>query len=173
MYPDIKSRFEKIQSHKQWFANQAEQMGVEAAGKRVNPDEWSLTEVIEHLVIAERNFTPGFEQASAAKGFEAIPKRIRRKVVLFVLRNAFKVPTPSDKVVPKGVDTLETLLPEWNTLRERTSKSLDNKSQDQLNYLVFKHPRAGDLNLLEALDFLDAHMTYHRKRAKQVFGFKD
>jgi uncharacterized damage-inducible protein DinB len=172
MLPELESSFSSIESKKKWFVDRANEMGAEKAGQRVQTEEWSLTEVIEHLVIAERNFTAGFEGSGSEQVQDSFKLKIRRRVILFVLRNAIKVPTPSVRVIPKGQEGLDSLLPEWDNLRSRLKVCLDEKKSDQLGNLTFKHPRAGDLDALNALAFLENHMTYHQKRAVKVFGVK-
>jgi uncharacterized damage-inducible protein DinB len=173
MLSELQSRFDLIEGHKRWFVAHAENLGLEQAGKRVREDEWSLAEVIEHLIIAERNFTPGFEAAKESKSSDPFPAQMKRKVVMFVLSNGIKVPTPNDRVIPKGEDSLDKLLPEWDGLRERMRATLASRNQNELGLVAFNHPRAGDLTFTEALDFLNAHFIYHRKRAIKVLGISN
>lgn len=157
--------FAQLEEHRAWFLQQ-----VESAGTGLEPlakDEWSLLQVIEHLVIVERGVL-----IALMRGGPELPKRtpvtnLKRRMVWSIMRLAVKVPVPVPEVSPSPVPDREKLLAEWAKIRTKMAKAIEAESYQPLAH-VFSHPVAGALSAEESLEFLLNHLTYHRLRTQKL-----
>lgn len=137
-------------------------------GIALGPGEWSIAELIEHLVLAERGIIASIEKATKPKDPSSIIQKIRWMMVSFILSNGIKVSVSTERVMPTKQLPLESLLSEWNELREKLHSLLDTFTPEKLNAYAFTHKRAGALSTLEALKFINLHLTYHEIRLKKL-----
>lgn len=157
-----------MEQGKSWFDRRLSELGTEAALKPLGPDEWSLAQHIEHLIIVERGVLIRWARAD-----EPMPKRtpvqhLKRRMVGTVMRRAIKVPVPTKEAEPSDAPDVLALPDEWNKVRVKLRSRLDKSPS--LDVIVFPHPVAGPLNAEEALEFLANHMLYHQKRVERLLG---
>lgn len=157
--------FAELEEHRAWFLQQVEsaRTGHEPLGK----DEWSLLQVIEHVVIVERGVL-----IALMRGGPELPKRtpvnnLKRRMVWSIMRLAVKVPVPVPEVNPSPEPDREKLLAEWAKIRTKMSRAIESEGFQPLAH-VFNHPVAGPLSAEESLEFLLNHLTYHRLRTQKL-----
>lgn len=161
----VADSFARLEEHRAWFLQQ-----LEKAGTGLEPlarDEWSLLQVIEHVVIVERGVL-----IALMRGGPELPKRtpvnnLKRKMVWSIMRLAVKVPVPVPEVNPSPEPDREKLLAEWAKIRTKMAKAIESESYQPLAH-VFSHPVAGALSADESLEFLLNHLTYHRIRTQKL-----
>lgn len=157
--------FAKLEQLKDWFLAQVEEHppGTEPLAA----DEWSLLQVIEHVVIVERGVL-----MSLIRGGTEMPKRspvsaLKRRMVSSIMRRAIKVPVPVPEVNPGPTPDREKLLAEWEKIRGKFRKHIGAEAFDPTTH-VFTHPVAGPLSAEESVDFLVSHLTYHQIRTRKL-----
>jgi hypothetical protein len=168
MQESLQIHFDKIESQRAWFIEQKDNIPAEYLTKGPQEDEWSLTQIIEHLVITEGLLIPAIQKASTIKPPVSAEQTKQWRTVKVIMKSGTKVPVPTERVEPKSLENLETLLAEWETLRENLKQILQTKTET--NLLVFPHPVAGPLDIAETLEFLSLHLHYHTLRFKKEFG---
>ncbi len=139
--------------------------------RKPSPNAWSIIEIIEHLVVAERHVLGDVHQLAAAPALErSLKNRIRYRIVMFVLRAGIPVRAPSRAMLPKGGQTFAELRRQWDEqylLLERYIASLDAQSATRA---IFRHPVAGALPVAEAIAMLDAHLARHDAQIARLQG---
>jgi glucose/arabinose dehydrogenase len=168
MQESLQIHFDKIESQRAWFIEQQAKIPAEYITKGPKEDEWSLTQVIEHLVITEQLLVSAIENASRIKPPASVEETRQWRVVKVILKSGTKVPVPTERVEPKSVESIESLLGAWEAIRTNLKQILGTKTET--NLLVFTHPTAGPLDIAETLEFLSLHLQYHTIRAQKEFG---
>lgn len=156
-------------------ADQARQLLLErlagesaaALGSKATPEEWSVLDIVEHLIRAERDvfaLDRPWRTESKARG---MAHRFRRVLVMAVLRSPIRVDTPSDSMNPEGDKSLDELRGMWDEnyvlLRERFAE-LDTSLLDGA---IFRHPISGPITTRQALDMLGVHLQRHQKQIER------
>lgn len=72
----------------------------------------------------------------------------------------FKAPSYLVEHTPTS-EPLADLSQRWNAERGKLRKFLEEIKDEDLYKLVYKHPVAGRLNVLQALDFMIEHFHHH------------
>jgi hypothetical protein len=128
------------------------------------PNEWSLMELIEHLILAEEKLLDLIINSDKQMDKRTLKDFFMRKIVSFVMSNGVKVPVPSKNVEPIGNLSKEKLINRCFDL----DRKLDFINIQNLSLYCFTHPIAGPLTAIETLEFISLHLTYHLKRAKKL-----
>ncbi|MGE0438940.1 MAG: DinB family protein [Gemmatimonadales bacterium] len=130
---------------------------------------WSVLEVIEHLVIAEREVIGGLAPAATLRAEpRGLGHRIRYWVVIFVLWSPIRVAVPSPTMVPAGEKDVAELKRMWdeNLAWIRTFAA----GVGARNEAVFRHPVSGPMALGHALRMDLTHVRSHRRQIRRILS---
>lgn len=142
---------------------------AEALNKQPAPDSWCATQVLHHLLMAEKysrqycekklSFKPELRKA----GFEA---GIRAWLVSVYLKTPLKVKAPKtlDTSALPRESKLSDIIAEYKEQRELMEAFIQNVDESYLDKEVYKHALAGRLSLSGMFDFFEAHFAHHRKQ---------
>lgn len=128
---------------------------AEARDRKPAPDEWSLTEVVQHLaLVSEAMLRSGRERdesfpSAGHDGFEKLQT---------MLRSGEKIRAPTERVVPRPGVTWEQAVANARGGLERWREALASGRLDNASY---PHPRVGELNSEQTVRFLSEHLDHH------------
>lgn len=159
-----------LERERGWFVALAEKLGPEGCSRPLGDDEWSLTQVIEHLVLSERGFAAGILRASQPIGLRTPEQDQARGAVLKGLLSGEKYPVPVAVVEPGESPDLSSALADWDNVRKRLGDKIASGGLPPDDIQAGLHPLAGPLNALECLQFLHDHLVYHRHRVSQLLA---
>lgn len=140
---------------------------------RPAPERWSLSEVLEHLSLAEASFTgwiaTGIDQArQGGLGHEAaerspLPEAVRTRLADRVNRR-----TAPERVQPKGEMSAEDA---WNAVVEverRLKDVLVAADGLALNDVIVEHPSLGPFNIYQWVELMAAHRRRHVEQVREI-----
>ena len=126
---------------------------------------WSILEIVEHLVLAERSVFQELAELSRLRDQErSLEHRIRYRIVLFVLRYGIPVQVPSPAMVPRGGRGLDELRRLWDESQGWVRAYLDRLGPEGARRAVLKHPVAGPLSLEQAVRMNQVHFNSHTRQ---------
>ena len=137
--------------------------------KRLKPDSWSLLQVLEHLVIAERDVLRGLPDLA-----EVPPGRRHRKwflsypLTLFILRSGFTVPVPSPAMEPGGDRSWEELRDLWAEGAAWLKTYVARLTPAEARNAPFVHPVTGPLPVKQTLKLLKVHFDSHQRELRKL-----
>ncbi|MBW2409426.1 MAG: DinB family protein [Deltaproteobacteria bacterium] len=162
MLPNILEQFERLNHKRRSLLQHLDARPPEALAFKAGPDKWSVMEAIEHLVVVEDNF---LEQVGANIPVSSLDpdKRSPEKyqIVLKVMNRDIEVDVPHASMEPHGHYGFSELLDRWEDIREKMQALLENIETDDPQNMVYHHPYAGPLNIMETLEFMDVHFDNH------------
>jgi len=134
-------------------------------------NSWSIIEVLEHMYLTEKG-TFLYIKKQTKRADELKKAGLKSKFNSFVLNRALasthKYKVPVKQALPTAELNLEELKEKWDSLRELGKKALDMIDVNLANKLIFKHPVAGMLNIIQTLRFLEAHFNHHLKQIARI-----
>lgn len=152
----------EMSAQKDWFVEKAGDLGPEGSAQPLGPDDWSLAQTIEHLVLTERIFIVALARAKTPMP-EQTQAEIQSKLDLRrALLNGDRYPVPDGAVLPGPAPDLASLLADWDKQRGRLAGLREKGALPGPETLAAVHPIAGPLNGAETLRFLADHLLYHR-----------
>jgi hypothetical protein len=130
---------------------------------RPEPDAWSATEVLDHVVKVEDRIT------AAARIGLLTPHRIglRDRLGFLFIDHLFrstrrvKVPSSVPEVLPDRTSTLHSICDRLDLTRSELPCFLSDLPADRLGVGVFRHPVTGWMTVPQILRFFSVHMKHH------------
>jgi hypothetical protein len=132
--------------------------------------KWSILEIIEHLVLAERAVFKGLPDPSRLVERErGVGHRVRYQLVMFILNSGIRVRVPSPTMVPQGNRSLAELRRLWDENQAWLRSCIDHLGPKGIRGAVLEHPVAGPLTVDMAVRMGQVHVAGHVRqiRARQ------
>ncbi|MBS1505027.1 MAG: DinB family protein [Bacteroidetes bacterium] len=132
---------------------------------RCENDKWSVNQILAHLIAAERlsvsylkKKIQGIETASDTGFVEEL------KMLVLKISQRLPLKFKAPKVVVENTTTetdFEKLQEEWTTVRLELKLVLERVEDRHIKRKIYRHVRAGMLNVQHALQFLKEHVGHH------------
>jgi hypothetical protein len=136
---------------------------------RPRAGKWSILEIVEHLVLAERVVFQGLPEPSQLKIREPRPKdRVRYHVVMFVLRTGIPVGVVSPAMLPEGGRDLAALRRLWDENQAWLRAYVESLGAKGIHRPALKHPVAGPLTLRQAIVMSRVHLDRHIRQIRTL-----
>jgi len=131
--------------------------------------KWSVLEIIEHLVLAERAVLQDLPELSRLSARERkLKHRFAYLIVMFVLRYGIPVPVPSPAMVPRGNRSLVDLRRLWDENQRWLGAYIGGLDRKGLRRAVFGHPVAGPLTVGQPVRMDQVHLKTHVRQIKRL-----
>lgn len=169
MLPLMQRRFDELERVRLRVLAELDPLSSRQLRTRPGEGKWCLEEVVEHLVMAEREvlLQPRDPLAKPA-GKPGIRAQLMFGVVLLVLQLNIPVPVPSVEMLPTGRKSLPELIQEWAHQRACLERFLKHVTVETMLWQVFFHPIAGRINAPQALRLAQFHMLYHARQLTEI-----
>lgn len=143
--------------------------------ERPGPGQWSVAEVLEHLVIVETRIAALLDtKIRAARAVGLGPEQdttpVMPTVDVAALLDRSSPRTASAASLPTGVHDPDTSWHALRTARERTKTMIADVDGLALGDVVIDHARLGPINVYQWLLFLAAHEGRHAGQIRDVMS---
>ncbi len=135
--------------------------------------EWSAAQVLYHLWLSEKNTVKALKKRldnlDARKEKAGLSATLRAYALHRALKNKrlkFKAPSIVADIPEKPDYTV--LKSDYRTTRDELYKVLALFDRETAGIAVFKHPRAGKINIFQTLDFLQDHLDRHTGQIMRI-----
>lgn len=165
--------FKKIENQREEILKQYEQLTTDQLRFNPSPGRWNLLQVLRHLVTAEKMSLIYIQRKM--RNHKNIPKAglgafFRFKILKYALILPIKYKAPKFAEVREDYPDFETMISEWDTVRSDMLDLIENSKDEILAKALYKHPRAGLLNVKQALEFIEIHTAHHRKQMDRLIN---
>ena len=136
-----------------------------------DPAHWNLLQVLDHIVTSEKMSAIYMKRQLTAKKYPPAPgfKSTVRYIILKVaLRLPFRYKAPSIVDATGKTPKLNDLKMSWEIIRGELKTIIETTDPELLELGIYKHPRAGLLDMAGALDFLARHIRHHQKQIDRI-----
>ncbi len=165
----IEKKIADLENQRQMIFQQLDAIPPAHLTHKAGPDRWSVVEVIQHLVIVEQLIMKQAESTPTPAGTEPQPySRERLEMVLEILETDVAVDVPAASMAPDGRISLATLLDQWAETRRQLQRFLRQVPVDRYEELLFSHPVAGPLSVVDMLDLANVHLGYHMRQIQRL-----
>jgi hypothetical protein len=133
------------------------------------PGKWTILEIVEHIVLAERFVLQGLPEPShlpAAK--PGLKGRLRYLLVLFVLRANIPVGVGSPAMIPQGNRDLAELRGLWNEDQAWVLAYVTRFGSRGLKRAILRHPVTGPITVKQAITLSRAHLDRHIRQIRRL-----
>ena len=137
--------------------------------RKPGPQRWSLVQVLQHLVLAEREVLQNLPDFADLVPRKQYPHHlISYAVVLLVLKWGIPVPVPSSAMVPDGKITLTRIRTQWDRNFDWLTAYVNGLNIETARQAVFIHPVCGPLTITQALYMDRLHLSVHTRQVNRM-----
>jgi len=138
---------------------------------KAGPDKWSIVEVVEHLVIAEKSLVKQLSANIPDSTLDPDAKTPdKHQTVIKVMERDIEVDVPHESLEPRGNIALEDLRKQWNDIRKKLPDLLAAIKPEKKDDPVFQHPYGGPLNIFDTLQFFEVHFDNHMRHIDRILA---
>ncbi len=135
---------------------------------RYSPGSWSVNDVFRHLLMVEELL---IGQVRSRLGSDKVKfARLKHRRNAFLLLAALWIPKKykAPSAVSMNLDVRDFDLDKWKKNRGELVELLNQYPAEYTGALVFKHPSAGPIRLVDAVNFLKYHMKHHYPQLRSL-----
>jgi uncharacterized damage-inducible protein DinB len=173
MHPSFQKLFTELEIQRMQTLRSVEHLDQPRLNRSLIKGKWSIAQILSHIVAAERlslqyvkKKIQGIETAADTGLWEEI-----KMLMLVASQRApglkFKAPRFVVETTTVHAD-LASIVKEWDAVRNEFKLLLDAVPDQCTNRRVYRHPRAGYLNLKHALRFFSEHIIHHTPQIKRL-----
>ncbi|MEP1094424.1 MAG: DinB family protein [Cyclobacteriaceae bacterium] len=132
---------------------------------------WSIIQVLSHLNMAESislEYMKKKVKAGRKMSKVNVVNGFRKWVTCGFLQTGLKWRAPAYISNPNGEYSLDEIKSTWETTRNGIRKYVEHYPEDLLNRAVYKHPMAGRLSLIQAVDSFIYHQRHHVHQINRI-----
>ncbi len=168
----LEKQFNRLETQRKEIQNKLGKLTHAQLNFKPAEKEWSLLQVINHLIYAETNTVKYLNKK--IQGLDSVKKsNLLAKLRLFILKLALRLPVkykaPKAALpVQEEVYILENLITQWDEIRNQFKKILDGFDSKTSQKLLFKHPIAGRFDISQTLNFIAEHIEHHQPQIERI-----
>lgn len=169
MNQSVHHHLEKLEATRRALLADLQELPPARLSARPRPDKWSILEIVEHLVLAERAILQEMPDATALVARpRTVAHHVKYWVVLAVLRFSIPVKVPAPGMHPRGRSTLAELAQQWDANSQWLHAYAASQDAHGLRLAVFTHPIAGPLTLPQTLRTAAYHVAVHAAQIRRI-----
>ena len=149
--------------------DEVQELSPERLVARPLPGKWSVIEIVEHLVRADRDVLQDLPSvADLVDRRRGLKDRVRYPLVMLVLACHIPVQVPSPRMMPQGGATLPDLRRQWEEIHQWLRSYAEGLDRHALARAVFAHPVAGPLTLEQVMRMGGLHVATHNRQIRRL-----
>jgi len=171
MQPVIQNKLEQMDQRRRALLDRVEALEPGRLVAKPLPGKWSILEIVDHLVTAERDVLQNLpDPAQLVDRPRRLKHRIRYPIVLFVLKYNISVPVPTPRMLPRGITSLAELRRQWDESQDWLRRYVGGLDQEGLQRAVFRHPVSGPLTVTQVLRMGRVHVEHHEGQIERLIA---
>ncbi len=173
MHPSFQKIFSEIELQRKKTLDMVRTLSAQQFSQPPSPGKWSVAQILSHLIGGEKLSLLYFQKK--IQGVETlVDTGLWEEVKMMLLIISQRLPGLKFKVPKKIVENtismvdLTSIEKEWETVRTDLKSFLEKVPHQYTRRKLFKHPRAGYLNIRHALIFFREHVIHHTPQIKKL-----
>lgn len=151
--------------------NDLESLSAETLVARPLPGKWSILEIVEHLVLAEREVLQNLPEPSGIiERKRTLKAHFTYPMVMMVLKYGIPVKVPSRGMIPRGTSSLAALRRQWDESQQWLRSYVGGLDRQGAERAIFQHPVAGPLNVAQAVHMGRLHVATHARQINRLLS---
>ncbi len=151
--------------------DEVERLSPERLVAKPFPGKWSILEIVEHLVVSDREVLQGLPNPSQLVDRKrGLKDRVAYPFVMLVLACHLPVKVPSPLYLPRGECSLAILRREWDEIQQWLRSYVHGLGPADWSRAVFRHPIAGPLTVLQFVHMAELHLATHTRQIRRLEG---
>jgi uncharacterized damage-inducible protein DinB len=165
------SEFRLLQRQKGAFLNDLATWDPAQLRLCCKPGSWSALQVLDHIIRTERGILAEMQQNVRQCDRVPLVHRVTSDLLILLMRSPARVKVPglvSRVILPGNEVDLPELTTAWNDSQSQLEKWANELRGNQTRFAGFRHPVSGWMSVLQAIQFLAAHVLHHRYQLRRI-----
>ncbi len=173
MNASLQRLFNEIELQRAAILNSVAHLTDDQLNARLIPGKWSVAEILSHIISAERLslvYLNKKVQAIDTTKDSGIWEEVKINLLKLSQRMPglkFKVPRTLEEKMAQ-YNSMSALRAEWDLARKDLHAFLEKIPNDKTERMIYRHVRAGYLNIRHALIFFREHIIHHTPQIKRL-----
>lgn len=167
---DLQADLDRLQREKAALLDELRGWPPDRLALRPAEGSWSALEVLDHLVLTEREITAAVRAGAGQPKKIGVRDRLGFLMVerVFLTERRVKVPKAVTTVLPGKDLELARISERWDADRGELAHVLEGCSRLTAQDGVFRHPVAGMMTIGQVLRFFSVHIVHHRFQLARI-----
>lgn len=149
--------------------DEVQRLDAERLIAKPRPGKWSILEIVEHLVLGDREVLQGLPDPSALVDRRRhLRDRMGYPLVMFVLACHIPAKVPSPRYLPRGQSSVADLRRDWDEIQQWLRSYVGRLNQGEGDKAVFAHPIAGPMTMQQVFDMSKLHLATHTRQIRRL-----
>ncbi|HWA35208.1 MAG TPA: DinB family protein [Cyclobacteriaceae bacterium] len=173
MNASLQKLFDKIELQRAALLSSVSHLSEQQLNARMIPGKWSVAEILSHIISAERLSLMYLNKkilAIETTKDSGIWEEVKINLLKLSQRMPglkFKVPRTLEEKMTQ-YNSITALTAEWDLVRKDLADFLDKIPDAKTERMIYRHVRAGYLNIRHALIFFREHIIHHTPQIKRL-----
>jgi uncharacterized damage-inducible protein DinB len=175
MHSSFQKLFTAIELQRQKTLDSVRHLTEGQLNKTAGPDKWSAAQILSHIIAGER-MSVLYIKKKIQGITQATDTGIWEEVKINLLKLSQRLPglkfrAPRSVIEHTTLYTdLPTIIKEWDQVRDEFRQLLETIPDQYINRRIYRHVRAGYLNVRHALLFFREHIIHHTPQIKRLLN---
>jgi hypothetical protein len=146
-----------------------EALSAERLVARPFPGKWTILEIVEHLVLAEREVLQNLPNPpELLERRRTLKAHLVYPLVMAALQLRLPAKVPSSRMIPTGNVSLTALRLQWDENQHWLRSYISGLGPGGLNRAVFSHPVAGPMTVAQTVHMGQLHLETHARQIRRL-----
>jgi len=170
-------KYDDIERQRKLLLEDISKLNHDQLNFHVASGTWSILNVCTHLIKAETG-TLNYMRKKAL-GIDnvrntSLSSRVRSILLKIVLLMPIKFKAPRvTRIEPQDDLSFDEVARNWDKLRREIEEFIGTLDDDNSQKMIFRHPFAGRLNVIQTFTFFTDHVTHHTYQIQRIKGHQD
>jgi uncharacterized damage-inducible protein DinB len=154
---ELLAAFAKMETEREVVINSIRAIPADKLVTKPQQDQWSVTEIILHLVKAEEGALKYMQIKLKHGGHKkaTIGASIKHRLLnTAIAPNVIKLDESGSTSFAQAVE-------QWAAIRNQLKNEYESIDEEIIDHELFKHPAAGKLSIMQSVKFMRRHMNRH------------
>ena len=173
MNAKLQKQFDALEKSRNNLFDDLKAYDDELINKKPTPQAWSITEVMEHLILAEEfslQYLQKKTQDTSKVPVAGLSSRWRFLLTRTMFLTGIKYKAPKIIIPASKYSSVEELNARYSKVRKDTIDLLNKLPEEDLKKEIWKHAIAGKMNISQMLAFFNIHFNRHRKQVYRTLA---
>lgn len=166
----VQGDLERLEAEKTALLDELRQWSPDRLVLRPAEDCWSALEVLDHIVLTEREIAGAVRKGLATPQRVGVRDRLGFAMVerIFMTDRRVKAPKSVTTILPGKDLALDGIAARWDAGRTELARLLQECSGLGARDGIFRHPVAGQMTIGQVLRFFSVHIHHHRFQLARI-----
>ena len=172
MEPLLNERYNHLQTETKLLLKEIASLSSATYYYKPGNERWSISQILTHVMVAEKLSTDYMKKKALGLG-ELDDAGVIEDLKLLILKISqrlpfrYKAPAVVLDRTPAPL-SFGDLVRQWEVVRADLVQFLQQFDEQTVRRKVYKHPVAGRLSVVQALDFFAEHLNHHRPQIRRI-----